>query len=295
MAWLVSVAGAVLVLAVLQDIFHTLWHPSGRGRITRVVMVAVWRAAGRSGRTRARELAGPLAMVCVVMTWTGLVVVGWTLVYLPHMPDAFAFSPGLDAASRSALLDSLYLSTVSVSTLGYGDIVPTAGWLCAVAPLQALVGFVLLTAAVSWVLQVYPALARRRALAIRLAMLEGKDAARTLHELEPASAARLLDVLAGDLIQIRVDLTQYEETYYYGESDPKTALPATLPYLRQLGAAGRASRSPTVRSAAETLDESLEDFCVVLRDQHGRRGEDVVAVLRDYAKEHGHDRPGREC
>jgi hypothetical protein len=66
------------------------------------------------------------------------------------------------------VLDALYLSTVAMSTLGFGDIVPVDGWLRLVVPVQALVGFLLLTAAVSWVLQVYPAPARRRVLAVRL-------------------------------------------------------------------------------------------------------------------------------
>lgn len=144
----------------------------------------------------------------------------------------------MDVSGRSAFLDSLYLSLVTLATLGYGDIVPAAAWLRVVAPLEGLIGFALLTAAVSWVLQVYPALARRRALAVRLSMLRKNDAAGVLGDLHETVAAGILDELSEDLVQIRVDLTQYGETYFYGESDPRASLPAAGSYALQHGQAG---------------------------------------------------------
>jgi len=69
---------------------------------------------------------------------------------------------------------------------------------------QALLGFVLLTAAVTWVLQIYPALTRRRALAIRLSLLRRADAVRVLSEEDVPMAANLLEDLAGELVQSRV-------------------------------------------------------------------------------------------
>ena len=104
---------------------------------------------------------------------------------------------------------------VTLATLGFGDIVPTTEWLRVAVPLEAMLGFVLLTAAVTWVLQVYPALMRRRALAIRLSLLHRADAARVLAEEDVPMAANLLEDLAGEVVQARVDLTQYAETYYF--------------------------------------------------------------------------------
>ncbi|MFF8942469.1 potassium channel family protein [Streptomyces sp. NPDC014864] len=83
---------------------------------------------------------------------------------------------------------SVYLSLVTVATLGLGDIAPSADWLRIVAPLEAMVGFVLLTATVSWILGIYPALARRRALALRISQLRraGPAAGRPASDAEPA-------------------------------------------------------------------------------------------------------------
>ncbi|WP_455403051.1 potassium channel family protein, partial [Streptomyces bambusae] len=156
----------------MRDVFHTLWHPTRHGGLSRLIMTGCWRLSGRlAGGRRASGLAGPLAMVTVVATWALTVVVGWALVYWPHMPDGFTYTAGLRPAEHAEFLDALYVSLVHVSTLGLGDIAPGEGWLRVLAPVEALVGFVLLTATVSWTLGIYPALARRRALALRLSHL----------------------------------------------------------------------------------------------------------------------------
>jgi hypothetical protein len=207
--WVVTCIGGAVVLAALRDIFHTLWHPRARGGLGRKVLAAVWRAGRpRRGRRRVRVLAGPLAMVVVVLSWVALIVLGWTLIYRPHLAEGFFISDALLATSRGGLLDALYLSMVTVATLGFGDIVPTEEWLRIAVPVEALLGFVLLTAAVTWVLQIYPALTRRRALAIRLSLLRRADAVRVLAEEDVPMAANLLEDLAGELVQVRVDLVQ---------------------------------------------------------------------------------------
>jgi len=70
MKWLVSLIGAGLVMVSLRDLFHTLWHPTRHGGLSRLVMTAMWRLARRL-RTRRRVvgLVGPLAMVTVVGMW----------------------------------------------------------------------------------------------------------------------------------------------------------------------------------------------------------------------------------
>ncbi|MFG2985952.1 potassium channel family protein [Streptomyces sp. NPDC048258] len=139
MNWLFNVAGAALVLFVLRDVFHTLWHPTRHGGLSRLVMTSLWRlSSSLTPRRRASGLTGPLAMVAVVAVWALTVVVGWALIYWPHMPDAFTYTAGLRPAEHASFVDALYISLVNVSTLGLGDIAPTEGWLRIFAPLEAL-------------------------------------------------------------------------------------------------------------------------------------------------------------
>jgi hypothetical protein len=291
--WVVTAVGAAVVLAVLRDIFHTLWHPSGRGGLGRKVLAAVWRAGRpRQGHRRVRVLAGPLAMVVVVLSWVTLIVVGWTLIYWPHLADGFFISDALRATSRGGLLDALYLSMVTVATLGFGDIVPTEEWLRIAVPVEALLGFVLLTAAVTWVLQIYPALVRRRALAIRLSLLRRADAVRVLAEEDVPMAANLLAELAGDLIQVRVDLVQYAETYYFRDGDESASLAATIGTAVHLAHAAEASPRPDMRFAATLLSTALGDYARLLDEQVLRVGGPPQAVLTAYAADHGHSVAG---
>ncbi|MGP3920837.1 potassium channel family protein [Nonomuraea sp. 10N515B] len=154
-------------------------------------MWGIWRVFRRfirRGRWNVAALAGPLAMVMVVCMWISMAVLGWTLVYWPHFLEGFVLAPGLDPDRRMDMLDALCLSLVNVATLGFGDIVPESGWMRVAAPVQAMAGFGLLTATVSWVLQIYPALNRRRRLAIELAVLRRSHASNRLVRLESSFA-----------------------------------------------------------------------------------------------------------
>ena len=290
--WLITGAGVAVVLAALRDIFHTLWHPSGRSGFSRQVMAAVWRAGRpRRGRRRVSVLAGPLSMVVVVLAWVGFIVLGWTLVYWPHLDDGFFISEGLQETSRGGFPDALYLSMVTVATLGFGDIVPTDEWLRIAVPVQALLGFALLTAAVTWVLQIYPALTRRRALAIRLSLLQRADAVRVLAGEDVPMAANLLEDIAGELVQARVDLTQYAETYYFRDGEESASLAASIGTAVQLAQAAERSPRADMRFAGKLLDTALGDFAAQLDAHFLRVGGPPQAVLSAYAADHGHAAP----
>lgn len=240
-------AGVDLIAIGLYEVFHTLLHPTGRGRVTAFVSNATWRASSRLGR-RGRTVAGPLAAVAVIMLWAGFQVIGWALVYLPHVPDAFAYNPEIRPEAYPAIVEAFYYSVVSMSTLGLGDVYPVEPWLRVVAPIQGLIGFALLTAAVAWFVELYPGLGRRRALALRIALMERSDTASHLPDREPATASALLDSITADLAQVRIDVWQNAESYYFTEDQPEASLAAQLPYALHLARLAR--RSPAGPSAA---------------------------------------------
>ncbi|MCF6508810.1 two pore domain potassium channel family protein [Blastococcus sp. MG754426] len=289
MDWLVTAAGAVLVLFVLRDMFHTIWHPSGQGSLSRLVIQLVWRGSRViKSRRRQSSVVGPFAILCVILTWITIILAGWTLVYWPHMSDGFSFGSSLQPSERSDILDSLYLSLVTVATLGYGDIVPAYAWLRLASPLEALIGFSLLTAAVTWILQIYPALARRRTLAIRLSLLRKAEAAQALSAMDSSAAATLLETLAGELVQVRVDLTQYAETYYFREADDVASLPAQLPYARELADRAASSGRDDVRLSGTILRGAVEDYAYLLTQQFLPASGDLAATLQRYSDDHGY-------
>lgn len=279
--------GVAIILVVLRDMFHTLGHPLGQGNLSRLVMRAMWRLSHRAaGQGRLAKLVGPLGLLTVMMLWGALAVCAWALVYWPFIPDGFVFSAGPMVGNAGEALDALYISLVTISTLGFGDVVPELAWLRMVVPLEAIFGFALLTVAVSWILQVYPALTRRRALAIHLALLRHSGASSIQQNVEEGSSAALLQSMAGSIIAVRVDLTQYSETYYFRD-EPDSSLAATVGFAVELARIGAASVRADIRFAAMILDYALTDLAGVLDARFLRTGGTTSEVFDAYAADHG--------
>ena len=96
-------AGVALIGLVGRDAFDALFHAEGRGMFSRQITRAVWQTFRHVGARHERlSLAGPVAFVAVIATWAGLLVLGWALVFWPHMPGDFRFDAGLDARARTS-------------------------------------------------------------------------------------------------------------------------------------------------------------------------------------------------
>lgn len=286
MSVLSTIVGATLVAAILRDIFHTLWHPGGFGGISWRIFRGVWRLSRRPWlRRRGPELAGPIALVCVVLVWTGSVIAGFALIYLPLLGSQFA--TGRPGGPDTDLGTAMYVSAVGLSTLGLGDIVPTSGLMRLVVPIEGLVGFVLLTAAISWVLQLYPALTRRRSLARSLTALHATGFEERLVGTPDDCDIVLLDDLRAQLAAAEVDLTQYSESYYFREKDPGLSLAATLPYVGLLVSSAERSASEPARGAGRRLRWGMDRLHDALAGHVDHASEHGVPAA--YARHHGHE------
>ncbi len=262
-----TVVGLALVLVALTDLFRTLWRPSGVGHVTRPVMRATWRVTRRLARRRSSlDVAGPLGLALVLLSWALLTVAGFTLVYWPHVPGGVVLSDGLAAAERSNALDALYLSLVTEVTLGYGDVVPQNTWLRVAAPLQAFVGFVILTGAVTWTLQVYPALGRRRMLALRLSRLADVGATARLAAMDDSTAVAVLEPVVDDLTRVRVDVDQYNVSYWFSDADRDASLAVRSSVLLDLAEAATACPGAGTRTLGDSLRRESDDLASALQD-----------------------------
>lgn len=292
MSQVVTLAGLAIIAAALNDAFHTVLHPGGHGAMSDALQSGVWRGFRAAARRRPGLLtiAGPTAMVATLASWAALLAVGWAFVLWPHLPDGFLVAAGLDASEERGLLDALYVSLVTLATLGYGDFAPRAGWLRILAPLEAFVGFALISAAISWILAVFPVLARRRALARQVVLLReavpiaGVD---VLHTGDDAVAALLAELTAG-LVTVQGDLAQYPVTYYFHSGDARSALPIAMPDLARLAAnATSPTCPPGIRLRGAMLQRAVGDFAAEVGLRFlGLTAVPVDEVLRAYAADH---------
>jgi hypothetical protein len=282
---LLTVLGAGLILLMLADVFHTLLYPHGSGPVCRTIMRVFWflsrRLKGRPG-----TLAAPVAMAAVIAAWAGLAIAGWALLYLPHLPEGFVYGDGVPQQGDFA--EAAYISMVSLSTVGFGEVVAGSPIIRLLTGLQAITGFGLLTATVSWFLQLFPALNRRRALAHHLNLIRESVEPNGIAGLEPLHAAALLESLAIDVATVSIDLLSFRESYYFREVEQRGSLPDIISYAQQLAAEAQRSPNTELLFAGRMLDASLEELAAVLRGKFGHPGDTTSAVFDSYALHHKH-------
>ena len=168
----------------MRDAFDALLHPEGRGTLGRGIMRGVW-TLFRTRRSRlALPLAGPLALTMMIGAWALLLAVGWALILWPQLEDGFRLH---QSAGGVGFTDALHVSLTTLTTVGSPDVIPEADWLRVVLPMEALLGFGLLSASVSYLLLIYPVLARRRSLAYEVSLLHKaeRDDGWLIEELDP--------------------------------------------------------------------------------------------------------------
>jgi Ion channel len=260
-----SLLGAGLILAALRDIFDTLFHPSGKGMLSRALPRLFWGGVRRIGvhYPLAQELCGPATLLAVIASWTALLAVGWALVFWPHLTQGFLMAPELSPSDQQSFVDALYLSLVTLTTLGYGDITPTSDWLKVLVPLEALVGFGLLTASLSWVISLYPAFSRHRSLAHEVSLVREAESETGIgvRQMDALAAEQMLGSLTTQLIGVQTDLIHFPISYYFRSSKERFELSAAMPSLLRLAREGdSADCAPGVRMRASMLRGAIEDF-----------------------------------
>src|SRR5579884_3185389 len=159
------VAGAVIVLFALREAFQDLFHPSQSGSLSDFVARRTFNVLRRWPGILPN--AGPLAVVFVILSWVALICFGFALMYWALLDHNFRVEGG----EFGGFWTMVYFSLEMVTSLGMGDYTPLATPLRFLAGVEALIGFAILTASVSWIVMIYPALGRMRRLARRASII----------------------------------------------------------------------------------------------------------------------------
>ncbi|WP_121821188.1 potassium channel family protein [Halostella salina] len=158
-----AVGALLLVLAIIDILWTTLWVEGGAGPLTSLVMSSTWKTLKTvSGeRPRVLSLSGPLILVLGLIMWIALLWAGWTFL--------FAGSEGslIDTRSTGPIswTERFYFVGYTVFTMGNGDFTPNGGiWQVATALMTAS-GMLFVTLSVTYVLNVLSAVTQKRSLA----------------------------------------------------------------------------------------------------------------------------------
>lgn len=178
-------AGGVALLALIAfEVYATVLHSTAHfGPIGERLNRAVWRVArsvaermSRTRRHRFLNVVGPLLMPTLITSLVVTLVVAFALIYYPRMPAQFIFTSRPETGS---FIDAVYFSGVTLTSVGYGDIVPRSASMRLVAMAETATGLALITLAIAYLLMIYTALERKRAVALSFYHQagEGADAA----------------------------------------------------------------------------------------------------------------------
>lgn len=165
--------GLSILLLVVYDVYATILHARGRsGPIGETLNRTVWRAArfvafrfSRPRRHRMLNIVGPTLLPLLIILFIALLILGFAFIYYPRMPANFSIQPGVGAAD-SPWMSSLYFSGVTLTTVGFGDIAPRTTGMRMTALFESASGFALISLAITYLITVYRALERKRAVAI---------------------------------------------------------------------------------------------------------------------------------
>lgn len=289
MAIVLTVIGIMFIGVALSDVFQTLFHPAVHGALSDWIPRVVWKIGRRLATRRSETLtyAGPLALALIILAWLACTLLGFALVYLPHVATDYAFAPGVNPAHHVGFWEALSDSIGALITVSQG-IEPKSEWLALLRGLEALMGFALLTASVSWLLSIYPVLESLRSLAQRAALLHNAELQNHI-DLIADCGDRSHDWIMGmaaDLANLRNQMAQFPISFYFYVGEPQTALAGALPYLYEISERSLRSEYPALRLAGTALGGAVGDFLVVLAEVFLRvDSKDRQAILRAYAFE----------
>ncbi len=279
------VPGVLVIAFAFTEIFQDLFHPTHTGSLSDWVGRTLFKLFRRW--PRALSSAGPLTVVLVILCWALLQALGFALIYSAGYPDSFHLSNRENTGAGGSFWSMFYFSMQVMTTLGLGDLMPNADWLRIVVSLQALIGLALLTASVSSIVLIYPALGRLRLLARRTTILN-RAAKETGIEVISGDVESLLMDLANSVIQTRVDFIHFPVIYYFHSDHRRSSLASTLPRLIRHAETGSNPNAPErVRLAAAALRAALEDLASLLDERYLQtRSSDPAVVFRAYGEDH---------
>ena len=115
----------------------------------------------------------------------------------------------------------------------------------------------MITASVSWLVLLYPALERQRYIARHVSLLEAAEKASGLSSVKEFGAPFLLR-LSREILQVRLDVWLFPISLYFYAVKPEFTLAAALPKAQEFAREGmEAGQSADTRLAATQLEISI--------------------------------------
>lgn len=253
--------GAMIVVAIMLDVvWTTIAVGGGRGVVANAVG---WKVAslGRLGSPghRRLQIVGVLVAAAIPATWLLLVWGGFSLIFLA---DTSAVVDSVTQKPTSAL-GRIAFAAGGLAGAGAGLIAATPGWQL-VNNLSAIVGLILVTLSLTYLLQVVNAVAAERATFSQVSALGSGPVDAVLAAL-PAPGLGTLPLqvvtIANGISQAAQDHLTLPVLQFFHSPDRDSAAAVNLARFDEtitvLDAAQPSSHEPTVRAGRDAVDSFL--------------------------------------
>ncbi|PCR90980.1 potassium channel family protein [Natrinema ejinorense] len=294
------VAGiGILVAAIVDIIWTTLWVDGGSGPISGRLTTAVWHGLriGSGDRDRVLSIAGPLILILTLAMWIGLIWLGWTLVFASYPASLISTRTGAVADWSGRF----YYVAYTMFTDGNGDYSPLGDVWEIASSFTTATGMAFVTLGVSYILTVLGAVSDKRSFASTVTGLgeRSESIVRTGWTGEDFQGLDLaLESLATELSLLAEQHKSYPILHYYHSEQADRASAVAVPIfdealmLLRYGVPDEHSPDPAVvesgRSSAQSYLETLDTAFIepapsVPRapDLERLRDDDIPAVSDD--------------
>jgi hypothetical protein len=214
-------AGICLLVLGLWDTALTVLHPARRGPMSVAIGRATWivlRAMSRRRDGRLLTFAGPFAMAAGFMSWVTSLWIGFALIYLPFIGEFVYTDPA--TFGPPGLPEALYVSGVALTTVGFGEVVAATDALRLVTVAESASGLAAITAAIAYVLSVYPLVTRQRSAALRVSDLGLTDPGQVVRVAVQTGPTVFIGVQRA-LIEAHQDVTRFPVLYDFHPDRPE--------------------------------------------------------------------------
>ncbi len=171
MNYLLLALGVFLVATALYDFSVTAFIPTREGRIAKKVgkfsYHILFLLAGKDGKNRILNYLGLVIIFAVCLTWVLLTWTGLAMVFIADPKSVINSTTKIYAD----VWEKIYYTGFTISTLGTGDFVAhTDGWRIVTA-FAALMGLILITMSITYLVPVISNAIQKRALSLHIAAL----------------------------------------------------------------------------------------------------------------------------
>ena len=228
--------GILLFAATALDIIKTTFSSNGGGKITNLVTQGVWKAlfmaAGKNGRSKLLNYAGPSILVSILLTW----VIGlWVGLFLVLLYDAGSIlnSKTLNSAS---VLEKFYYAGFTLSTLGVGDFIASSTAWRLITSVAAFSGLVFITASITYFVPVLSAVNLQSKLSLYISSMGQCPQQILINSWNGKDFSPFFDNVS-DLCQMLMHHTlnhhSYPVIHYFHNNQPKLSIAPAIALLHE--------------------------------------------------------------